>query len=78
MNTAESLQSFTVIGFRLDVDMTELLVAGVVPGPVADDVAILATSEEDFTRWALDFDAPDADTAASMAHEYCRTELDQN
>nr|WTB28871.1 hypothetical protein OG781_04405 [Streptomyces sp. NBC_00830] len=51
--------------------MSELPVAGVLPGPVADDVVILATSEDDVTRWAGDFDAPDANTAA-MAYEHCR------
>ncbi|WP_371794119.1 hypothetical protein [Streptomyces sp. NBC_01718] len=60
-------QKFTVTGLRLDFDMSELLVAAVLPGPVADDVVILATSEDDFTRWAGDFDAPDRLDAAGRA-----------
>nr|WTB28927.1 hypothetical protein OG781_04775 [Streptomyces sp. NBC_00830] len=74
MTAAATPQTFTVVGLRLDFDMSELLVAAVLPGPVADDVVILATSEEEFTRWAGDFDAPDADTAAAMAYEHCRND----
>jgi hypothetical protein len=76
MTAATTPQTFTVVGLRLDVDMSEPLVAAVLPGPVADDVVILATSEDEFTRWAEDFDAPDADTAAAMARENCRTDPD--
>lgn len=65
-------QTFTVIGLTLDIDCTELLIAAVVSGPVADQIEVLATSEEDFTRWAVEFDAPDPDTAAALAYEHCR------
>ncbi|MFB8442681.1 hypothetical protein ACFC7A_26885 [Streptomyces niveus] len=76
MTAAAALQTFTVIGLRIDCDLSELVIAGVLPGPVADDVVILATSEDGFTRWALEFDAPDADDAAARAYEYCRTDPD--
>ncbi|WP_411107392.1 hypothetical protein [Streptomyces sp. cmx-4-9] len=66
-------QTYTVIGLTLDVDSTELLIAAVLAGPVADQVELLATSEEDFTRWAEEFDAPDPDTAADLAYTHCRT-----
>ncbi|MBT2393939.1 hypothetical protein J7E87_32150 [Streptomyces sp. ISL-1] len=49
-----------------------LLVAAVVPGPVAEQIELLATSEDDFTRWAEVFDAPDPDSAAALAYEHCR------
>ncbi|MFC7261466.1 hypothetical protein [Streptomyces lutosisoli] len=71
--TATALQTFTVIGLRSDVDMRDLFVAAVLPGPVADDIVILTTSEDDFTRWALEFDASDADAAAAQAYAYCAT-----
>lgn len=74
--TAERLRRFTVIGLRLDADFSELLIAGVQKGSVADELVILATSEGDHTRWALEFDAPDADTAAAMAYEHCRNDPD--
>ncbi|MGW0704271.1 hypothetical protein ACWD0A_34330 [Streptomyces sp. NPDC002867] len=70
--TAAVTQTFTVIGLTLDVDCTELLIAAVLPGPVADQIELLATSEADFTRWADEFDAPDPDTAAALAYEHCR------
>lgn len=70
--TAAVTQTFTVIGQTLDVDCTELLIAAVLPGPVADQIELLATSEDDFTRWAEEFDAPDPDTAAAFACEHCR------
>ncbi|MFI0743428.1 hypothetical protein ACH4PU_35970 [Streptomyces sp. NPDC021100] len=70
------VQTYTVIGFRLDVDPAELLVAAVLPGPLADDVIILATSEDDFTRWAMEFDADGADEAAAQAYEHCRSDPD--
>ncbi|OKJ48100.1 hypothetical protein AMK27_38855 [Streptomyces sp. CB02009] len=65
-------QTYTVIGLTLDVDGTELLIAAVLAGPVADQVELLATSEEDFTRWAEEFNAPDPDTAADLAYAFCR------
>ncbi|MFJ4879892.1 hypothetical protein ACIP93_32460 [Streptomyces sp. NPDC088745] len=67
-----AMQTYTVIGLTLDVDRTELLIAAVLTGPVADQVELLATSEEDFTRWAEEFNAPDPDTAADLAYAYCR------
>ncbi|AJF70493.1 hypothetical protein [Streptomyces vietnamensis] len=70
--TATATQTYTVIGLTLDVDSTELLIAAVLAGPVADQVELLATSEDDFTRWAEEFNAPDPDTAATMAYAYCR------
>jgi hypothetical protein len=72
--TAAALQTFTVIGLRSDVDMHDLFIAGVQPGPVADEFVILETSEADFTRWAMEFDATDADTAAVQAYTHCRTD----
>ncbi|MET8808681.1 hypothetical protein [Streptomyces sp. NPDC004546] len=63
-----------VIGLRSDVDMSDLFIAGVIPGPVAEEFAILETSEEEFTRWAMEFDAPDADAAAAHAYVQCRTD----
>ncbi|GAA2524310.1 hypothetical protein [Streptomyces longisporus] len=69
-----AVQTFTVIGLRSDVDMSDLFIAGVIPGPVADEVVILKTSEEEFTRWAMEFDAPDADSAADQAYAYCQEE----
>ncbi|WJV51720.1 hypothetical protein [Streptomyces flavofungini] len=71
-----SCQTFTVMGLRLDVDLGDIFIAGVVPGPIADEVIILSTSEEELTRWAMDVDAPDADTAARLARQHCRTEAD--
>ncbi|MEU5109614.1 hypothetical protein AB0H07_46525 [Streptomyces sp. NPDC021354] len=71
--TAASTQPYTVIGLTLDVDNTELLIAGVLPGAVADQIEVLSTSEEHFTRWAQEFDVPDADTAAALAYEQCTT-----
>lgn len=71
--TATAAQTYTVIGLALDVDSTELLIAAVVGGAVADQVELLATSEEDFTRWVEEFNAPDPDTAAELAYAYCRT-----
>ncbi|WP_329583771.1 hypothetical protein [Streptomyces sp. NBC_01361] len=71
--TATATQTFTVIGLTLDVDSTELLIAAVLPGPVADQIELLATSEDDFTRWAEEFDAPDPDSAAALAYEHCRS-----
>lgn len=68
------VRTFTVIGLRYDHDPSGLLVAAVLPGPFADDVVILATSEDDFTRWALEFDARDADAAAEQAYAYCRAD----
>ncbi|WP_331731991.1 hypothetical protein OG592_40970 (plasmid) [Streptomyces avidinii] len=65
-------QTYTVIGLTLDVDNTELLIAAVLAGPVADQVELLATSEDDFTRWAKVFNAPDSNTAADLAYAYCR------
>jgi hypothetical protein len=56
--TAAATQTFTVIGLPLDVDCTELLIAAVLPGPVADQIERLASSVADFTRWAEEFDAP--------------------
>lgn len=67
-----AVQTFTVIGLRSDVDMSDLLIAGVIPGPVAEECEILETSEEEFTRWAMEFDATDADTAAAHAYVQCR------
>ncbi|MFJ6355356.1 hypothetical protein ACIQKB_38590 [Streptomyces sp. NPDC092046] len=66
-------QTYTVIGLTLDVDSTELLIAAVLAGPVADQVELLATSEDDLTRWAEEFDAPDPDAAADLAYAHCRT-----
>ncbi|MER6066731.1 hypothetical protein ABT167_37435 [Streptomyces sp. NPDC001792] len=54
--------------------MSNLFIAGVIPGPVAEEFAILETSEQEFTRWAMDFDVPDADTAAARAYVQCRTD----
>lgn len=65
-------QTYTVIGLTLDVDNTELLIAAVLAGPLADQIELLATSEDDFTRWAEEFNAPDPDTAADLAYAYCR------
>ncbi|MEV3999178.1 hypothetical protein AB0K62_26450 [Streptomyces halstedii] len=61
----------------LDVDCTELLIAAVLSGSVADQIELLSTSEDEFTRWAEEFEAPDPDTAAALAYEYCRTALDE-
>lgn len=72
--TAIPLQTWTVIGLRLDVELSELLIAAVLPGSVADDVVILRTSEAEFTRWAAEFEAPDADAAATQAYAYCLNE----
>ncbi|MFI6689022.1 hypothetical protein [Streptomyces sp. NPDC050485] len=72
--TSPACQTYTVIGLRMDCDFCEVLIAGVLPGLVADDLICLATSEDDFTRWAQEFDAPDADTAAAMAYEHCRND----
>ncbi|MGW1170602.1 hypothetical protein [Streptomyces sp. NPDC002550] len=69
-----AVQTFTVIGLRSDADMSDLFIAGVIPGPVAEEFAILETSEEEFTRWAMEVDAPDADTAAAHAYLQCRTD----
>lgn len=69
-----AVQTFTFIGLRSDVDMSDLFIAGVITGPVAEEFAILETSEEEFTRWAMEFDAPDADTAAAHAYLQCRTD----
>ena len=68
-----AVQTFTVIGLRSDVDMTDLFIAGVIPGPVAEEFEILETSEEEFTRWAMEFDAHDANAAAARAYVHCRT-----
>ncbi|MBT2439747.1 hypothetical protein J7E93_06350 [Streptomyces sp. ISL-36] len=76
--TAAATQTFTVIGLTLDVDCTELLIAAVLPGPVADQIELLATSEDDFTRWAEEFDAPDPDAAAALAYAHCRSGWDDN
>ncbi|MER5688380.1 hypothetical protein [Streptomyces sp. NPDC002205] len=76
MTAAATPQTFTAVGLRLDAVMSELLVAGVPPGPIADDIVVLASSEEEFTRWAGYFGGPDVDTAAAMAYEHCRTEPD--
>ncbi|MFB7032079.1 MULTISPECIES: hypothetical protein [unclassified Streptomyces] len=46
---------YTVIGLTLDVDSTELLIAAVLPGSVVDQLELLATSEDDFTRWVEEF-----------------------
>lgn len=70
--TAAATQTYTVIGLTLDVDSTELLIAAVLAGPVADQIELLATSEDEFTRWAEEFNAPDPDTAADLAYAYCR------
>ncbi|XUL85530.1 hypothetical protein ACQ86D_01590 [Streptomyces galilaeus] len=69
-----TLQAFTVIGLRSDVDMRELFIAGVITGPVSDEFVILNTGEEEFTRWAMEFDAPNADSAADQAYAHCRVE----
>ncbi|MGQ4464689.1 hypothetical protein ACN6LC_003800 [Streptomyces violaceoruber] len=69
-----AVQTFTVIGLRSDVDMRDLFIAGVIPGPLSDEVVILDTSEEEFTRWAMEFDAPDADSAAEQAYAHCQEE----
>ncbi|MGW5353343.1 hypothetical protein ACWERV_22890 [Streptomyces sp. NPDC004031] len=61
------LKTWTVIGLRLDVEPSTLLVAAVLPGSHANDIALLCTSEDDFTRWAANVDAPDADAAAAQA-----------
>ncbi|HBF82631.1 MAG TPA: hypothetical protein DD420_22670 [Streptomyces sp.] len=66
-------RTFTVVGLLLDVDCRELLIAAVLPGPVADQVKLLSTSEDGFTRWAQEFDAPAPDVAAALAYEHCRT-----
>ncbi|MGW9137335.1 hypothetical protein [Streptomyces sp. NPDC055681] len=52
MTIAATPRTFNVVGLRVDFDMSELLVAAVLPGPVADDVVILATRVKGFTRWA--------------------------
>ncbi|MER8233114.1 hypothetical protein [Streptomyces sp. NPDC094049] len=65
-------QTYTVIGLTLDVESTELLIAAVVEGTVADQIEPLATSERDLTRWAEEFNAPDPDTAANLAYAFCR------
>jgi len=62
--------TWTVIGLRLDVQMSELLIAAVLPGALADDIVRLSTSESEHTRWAMEFRAPDADSAAALAHGY--------
>jgi len=73
--TEAALKDWTVIGLRLDEAYSILLIAAVVPGSLAEDVVILRTSEADFTRWAMVFQAPDdADAAAAQAYAYCRTE----
>ncbi|MBV7674075.1 hypothetical protein STHAL_32020 [Streptomyces halstedii] len=77
MTTAPAVQTFTVIGMLLDVDCTELLIAAVLSGPVADQIELLSTSEDELTRWAGEFEAPDPDTAAALAYEHCRTSLDE-
>ncbi|MGH1554320.1 hypothetical protein ACRAWF_27445 [Streptomyces sp. L7] len=63
-----------MIGLRSDVDMRELFIAGVITGPVSDEFVILNTGEEEFTRWAMEFDAPNADSAADQAYAHCREE----
>ncbi|MQY40659.1 hypothetical protein SRB17_86920 [Streptomyces sp. RB17] len=68
-----AVQTFTVIGLRSDADMRELFIAGVIPGSVSEVFAVLETSEGEFTRWAMEFDAPDADAAAAHAYVRCRT-----
>ncbi|MFB7214671.1 hypothetical protein [Streptomyces sp. NPDC056255] len=75
---ATGSQTFTVIGLRLDFECTELLIAAVLPDPVADQIELLSTSEDDFTPWAEEFHAPDPDTAAALAHEHCRTSRDED
>ncbi|MBT2369391.1 hypothetical protein J7E88_29895 [Streptomyces sp. ISL-10] len=70
--TAAATQTFTVIGLSLDVDCAELLIAAVLPGPVADQIELLATSEDDSTRWAGEIRRPDPDTAAALAYAHCR------
>ncbi len=67
-------QTFTVIGLRSDVDMRDLFIARVIHGPLSNEVVILQTSEEEFTRWVMEFDASDADTAAKQAYAYCQEE----
>ncbi|MFF3355285.1 hypothetical protein ACFYWN_22185 [Streptomyces sp. NPDC002917] len=52
MTIAATPWTYTLVGLRVDIDMSELLAAAVLPGPVADDVVILATREEGFARWA--------------------------
>lgn len=69
-----AMQTFTVIGLRSDVDMSDLFIAGVIPEPVAEKCAILETSEEEFTRWAMEVEASDADSAAVHAYVHCRTD----
>ncbi|MEU9064979.1 hypothetical protein AB0D13_40665 [Streptomyces sp. NPDC048430] len=71
------MQTYTVVGLLLDVDCTELIIAAVLPGPVAEQIEVLATSEDDFTRWAEEFHAPTPDAAAALAYDYCRTSLDE-
>ncbi|MGW2415979.1 hypothetical protein ACWCV5_27965 [Streptomyces tubercidicus] len=74
--TTQPQCTYTVIGLRRDVDFTDLLIARVQPGPDADTVTVLRSSEDDFTRWAMDFDAPTPDAAAALAYEYCRNDPD--
>ncbi|MCZ1012546.1 hypothetical protein O1L68_43455 [Streptomyces lydicus] len=54
---------------RRDTAFADLLVARVQPCPDADTVAVLGSSEDDFTRWAMD-------AAAALAYEYCRNDPD--
>ncbi|WP_433455263.1 hypothetical protein ACQPXS_45280 [Streptomyces sp. CA-142005] len=63
-----------MIGLRSDVDMRDLFIAGVISGPVAEEFAVLETGEEEFTRWVMELDVPDADTAAARAYVQCRTD----
>ncbi|MEU3466227.1 hypothetical protein ABZ721_40640 [Streptomyces sp. NPDC006733] len=74
--SAPATQTFTVIGLRMDVDLSELLIAAVLPGPVADDIVCLRSSEDEFTRWAMEFDATDADAAAASAYAHCQNDPD--
>lgn len=56
--------SWTPKGSGRANDFSELLIVGVLRGPAADDLVILATSEDDWTRWAMEFEAPSAGIAA--------------
>ncbi|GAA3372320.1 hypothetical protein GCM10017744_103370 [Streptomyces antimycoticus] len=69
--TALATQTYTVLGLASDVDDTDLFIAAVLLGPVTDQIEPLSTSEEHFTRWAEEIDAPDPDTAAALAYERC-------
>ncbi|MGW2748362.1 hypothetical protein [Streptomyces sp. NPDC001450] len=54
--------------------MSVLLIVGVISGAVVEECVLLESCEDESTRWAMDFGAPDADAAAALAYVQCGTD----